>query len=68
MKHAGIILIRLYQWCIKPLIGETCRFNPSCSEYAAQALTKYGFWRGCWLTCKRLLKCHPWHPGGNDEC
>lgn len=68
MKHIGIILIRFYQWCIRPVIGgDVCRFYPSCSEYAAQALQKHGFWRGVWLAGKRIVKCHPWHPGGPDE-
>jgi len=59
--------ITLYQWFISPLIGQRCRFYPSCSHYAKEALKKYGVTQGVWLTTKRLLKCHPWHPGGNDN-
>lgn len=67
MKHAGIVLIRLYQWCIKPVLGGVCRFTPTCSEYAVQALSKHGFWKGTWLASKRILKCHPRHLGGSDD-
>ena len=67
MKLIGIFVIRLYQLCIGPFVSGACRFYPSCSEYAAQALQKYGLLRGVWLACKRILKCHPWHPGGPDE-
>ncbi len=59
--------ITLYQWLISPLLGQRCRFYPSCSHYATEALKKYGVTQGVWLTTKRLLKCHPWHPGGNDN-
>lgn len=61
---AGIVV---YQWLISPWLGQRCRFYPSCSHYAIEALNKYGATRGVWLTTKRLLKCHPWHPGGNDK-
>ncbi|MCP5492572.1 MAG: membrane protein insertion efficiency factor YidD [Chlamydiales bacterium] len=60
-------LIVLYQWTISPLIGNCCRFKPSCSDYAIQALDKYGALKGCWKITIRLLKCGPWHPGGIDE-
>ena len=66
MKHIAILLIKLYQWTIKPMLGDVCRFYPSCSHYGLQALQKHGFFKGIWLTAKRLLKCHPWHPGGHD--
>ncbi|MGE3319335.1 MAG: membrane protein insertion efficiency factor YidD [Candidatus Berkiella sp.] len=59
--------IKLYQWFVSPLIGQRCRFYPSCSHYATDALKKYGAIQGVWLTTKRLLKCHPWHPGGYDK-
>jgi uncharacterized protein len=61
-----IILVRIYQWTLSPLLGPTCRFYPSCSNYAIEALTHYGLLRGSWLTLKRLARCHPWHPGGID--
>ncbi|MEZ6047041.1 MAG: membrane protein insertion efficiency factor YidD [Planctomycetaceae bacterium] len=59
-------LIRLYQLCISPLIGPSCRFQPTCSEYAIQALKKYGVFKGSYKSIKRILSCHPWHPGGYD--
>ena len=59
-------LIRLYQWTIGPLIGETCRFYPSCSQYAVEALEKHGVMRGVGLAVKRICRCHPWNPGGVD--
>jgi uncharacterized protein len=59
-------LIRLYQWTVSPLLGPTCRFYPSCSNYALGALRHHGVVRGSWLTLRRLARCHPWHPGGID--
>lgn len=59
--------IALYQWLASPWMGRCCRFYPSCSQYAKDAIVKYGAIRGAWLTIFRLLKCHPWHPGGVDE-
>ena len=67
MKFIAIILIRLYQWCISPLIGRCCRFYPSCSEYTAESIKKHGAMKGIFLGIKRLGKCHPLHPGGVDE-
>jgi len=61
-----IILVRLYQWCIRPMLGNCCRFYPSCSEYAVEALKKHGPFKGVFLTIKRIVKCHPWHLGGVD--
>lgn len=58
--------IRFYQRFIGPLIPPSCRFAPSCSEYAVQALRGHGAVRGVWLTVRRLLRCAPWHPGGWD--
>lgn len=68
MKILFIGLIRLYQLCIRPLLGSMpmCRFTPSCSQYAIEALQKHGLFKGTWLTIKRLCKCGPWHPGGPD--
>ncbi len=62
----GMALIRGYQRWISPLLPRTCRFYPSCSEYAAQAVARYGLLRGCWFAARRLLRCHPLHPGGFD--
>lgn len=60
-------MIRVYQVTISPMLGERCRFFPSCSAYAMQALQTHGAMRGSWLSLSRLCKCHPWHPGGLDE-
>jgi putative membrane protein insertion efficiency factor len=59
--------IRAYQRLISPLLGARCRFHPSCSEYAAQAILRHGPLRGIYLACRRVLRCHPWNPGGIDE-
>jgi hypothetical protein len=59
-------LIRLYRLILSPWVGMHCRFHPSCSHYAEQALAVHGFWRGSWLTIRRLGRCHPWHEGGAD--
>lgn len=59
-------LIRAYQFAISPLLGNRCRFDPSCSEYSMDALRRYGLFRGLWLTVRRIGRCHPWHPGGYD--
>jgi len=59
-------LVRGYQLLISPLLPRSCRYYPSCSEYARQALLKYGPLKGSWLALRRLLRCHPWHPGGRD--
>ena len=61
-----IALIRLYQGMISPLLPGSCRYTPTCSEYAAQALSKYGPWRGGLLTLKRFLSCNPWGGHGHD--
>ena len=62
----AIGLIRIYQWLISPLLPRACRFAPSCSEYAAEAIALHGAVRGGWLAARRLLRCHPWAPGGPD--
>jgi len=59
-------LIIFYQRFVSPLTAPACRFYPSCSEYALQAIKRYGPWRGLWLSLRRILKCHPFHPGGYD--
>lgn len=63
---ALIALVRLYQWTLSPLLGPTCRFYPSCSEYWIRALRQYGLWRGVAKGVARLARCHPLHPGGYD--
>lgn len=59
-------LIIFYQRFVSPLTAPACRFYPSCSEYALQAIKRYGPWRGIGLSLRRILKCHPFHPGGYD--
>lgn len=60
------LLIRGYQLFISPLLGPRCRFYPSCSHYAQEALQTHGLRRGGWLALRRIGRCHPWHPGGVD--
>jgi putative membrane protein insertion efficiency factor len=55
-----------YQWTLRPFIGSHCRFHPSCSHYALEALATHGALRGAWLSGRRILRCNPWHPGGYD--
>jgi putative membrane protein insertion efficiency factor len=59
-------LIRAYQYTLSPLLGPSCRFYPSCSEYAYQAIMRHGPLKGLLLAIKRILRCHPFHPGGVD--
>ena len=66
IKKVFLKLIRFYQIFISPLLGNNCRFYPSCSEYCAQAIEKYGLFRGLELGVKRILKCHSWNSGGVD--
>jgi putative membrane protein insertion efficiency factor len=58
--------IRAYRYLLSPLLGPSCRFYPTCSHYAEQALQQHGALRGSYLTARRLLRCHPWHEGGYD--
>ena len=55
-----------YQWTLRPVLGCNCRFHPSCSDYALEALRGHGAVRGAWLAARRVLRCNPWHPGGLD--
>jgi uncharacterized protein len=66
MRRLLIGLIRVYQYLISPLLGNHCRFYPSCSHYAAEAIATHGALRGSWLGLRRLSRCHPWHEGGID--
>jgi putative membrane protein insertion efficiency factor len=66
MRGLVIKLVKFYQYAISPLFPPSCRFTPTCSHYAVDALSKYGVLRGGWLSVKRVLRCNPWHPGGYD--
>ncbi|MBQ9992464.1 MAG: membrane protein insertion efficiency factor YidD [Firmicutes bacterium] len=66
MKYLLLLPIRFYQKFISPLLGPHCRYTPTCSQYAYEAISKYGFFKGGWLAAKRILRCHPWHEGGYD--
>jgi uncharacterized protein len=66
MRRLAAFLIRIYQWTVSPLLGPRCRFYPSCSQYAHEAVLRFGVLRGGWLALRRLGRCHPWHPGGID--
>ncbi|MBC7222266.1 membrane protein insertion efficiency factor YidD [Candidatus Bipolaricaulota bacterium] len=66
VRKALVFLIRLYQRLISPLLPHRCRFYPTCSEYAKEAILRHGPFKGGWLTLRRLLRCGPWHPGGYD--
>lgn len=67
MKRVLVEIVHVYQLLISPLLPpNSCRFYPSCSHYAVDAIEKYGVWKGIWLAARRLSKCHPWHEGGYD--
>jgi len=66
MRYVLKYLIRGYQLAISPLLGPSCRFYPSCSQYAIEAIETHGSLHGAWLTMKRISRCHPWHEGGFD--
>lgn len=61
-----LVLIRFYQVALSPFMPPSCRFTPTCSQYGYEAISRHGAIRGSWLTVKRILKCHPFHPGGFD--
>ena len=67
MKFLLLLILRFYRTAISPYLGNNCRFHPTCSVYAMQAIEKYGAGKGTWLAMKRIGKCHPLHPGGIDE-
>lgn len=66
MRFVLKILIRGYQLALSPLFGPRCRFYPSCSHYALEAIDTHGAWRGAWLTVRRIARCHPFNAGGFD--
>ena len=66
MKALLVALVRAYQYLFRPLLGANCRFYPSCSDYAREAIERHGAAKGTWLALKRIGRCHPYHPGGYD--
>ena len=66
MRATLLFSIRVYQFLLSPWIGNNCRFYPTCSEYAKTAIETHGAVRGAWLAARRILRCHPWHRGGDD--
>ncbi|HSB68371.1 MAG TPA: membrane protein insertion efficiency factor YidD [Candidatus Methylomirabilis sp.] len=66
LGHIALVLIRTYQRWVASAFPPACRFAPSCSAYAFEAIERYGLMHGSWLTLRRLLRCHPYHPGGLD--
>ncbi|MBC7913794.1 MAG: membrane protein insertion efficiency factor YidD [Pyrinomonadaceae bacterium] len=61
-----LFLIKIYQYLISPLLGASCRYTPTCSQYGLEAIKKYGPFKGLWLTLKRIARCHPWGGHGHD--
>jgi hypothetical protein len=66
MRQVLVTAIRGYQLVVRPILGMHCRYFPSCSEYAREAIERHGAARGSWLAAKRVCRCHPYHPGGVD--
>jgi len=66
MKTLLQLPIRLYRWLISPMLGTNCRYHPSCSAYALEAIEKHGAWHGAWLSVRRVCRCHPWGGDGYD--
>lgn len=65
-QHVLVGLIRGYQLLLSPFIGNQCRFTPTCSHYAREAVEKHGAIKGSWMAARRVSRCHPWHSGGHD--
>jgi hypothetical protein len=66
MKLLLLLLLRAYQYTLRPLLGANCRFYPSCSDYTREAIERYGAARGSWLAARRIARCHPYNAGGYD--
>jgi uncharacterized protein len=65
-KYIAIFPVRVYQWTISPLLGQNCRFQPTCSHYMIEAIEEWGVFQGIWLGLKRIFRCHPWGKWGPD--
>jgi len=66
MKTILLLLLKAYRYAISPMLGSNCRFVPSCSAYAVEAIERHGAFRGSWLAARRVARCHPWCDGGHD--
>lgn len=66
LRRVAVLPIRFYQLCISPMLGPSCRYVPTCSQYAVEAVMKHGLLRGGWLAVKRVCRCHPWGGSGYD--
>jgi putative membrane protein insertion efficiency factor len=66
MKKLALGLIKMYQSTISRVLPSSCRYTPTCSEYTAEAITRYGIFKGIWMGTRRILRCNPWHEGGYD--
>ena len=66
MKQLLLGVLRAYQYTLRPLLGANCRFYPTCSDYAREAIDRHGAAKGSWLAARRVARCHPYHPGGFD--
>ena len=66
MNRLLLLLVQFYRCCISPLTPPSCRYYPTCSAYAMEAIERYGAWRGGWMALRRILRCHPFHRGGYD--
>ncbi len=66
MRRLVVHILKFYKRWISPMLGQHCRFYPTCSEYSATAISEYGVFRGGWLSLKRILRCNPWNAGGVD--
>lgn len=66
MRQILIVLIKLYRYAISPYLAPSCRYTPTCSSYAIEAIERHGLFRGSWLAVRRVSRCHPWHEAGYD--
>ena len=66
MSKIFVVIIRIYQLSISPILGQNCRYTPTCSQYSIEAINKFGPFKGGWLSLKRIFSCHPWGGHGHD--